>query len=61
MLKYTFSTFFVIVFHQKIRVLIIFISYFDEVSNFCNRILTNQKPELVIRNCHLNCENGGKP
>ena len=25
-----------------------------EVSNFQNRILTNQKPELTIRNCHWN-------
>ena len=30
-------------------------SFFDEVSNFRNRILTNQKPELVIRNCQWNC------
>ena len=27
----------------------------DEVSNFCNRILTNQKQELVVRNCQWNC------
>ena len=27
----------------------------DEVSNFCNRMLTNQKQELVIRNCQWNC------
>ena len=32
-------------FHQKMCVFIIFISFFDEVSNFRNRILTNQKPE----------------
>ena len=25
--------------------------FFDDVSNFCNRILSNQKLELVIRNC----------
>ena len=28
---------FVVGFHQKICVFIIFISFFDEVSNFCNR------------------------
>ena len=39
------------VFHQKISVFIIFISFSDEVSNFRNRTLTNQKSELVIRNC----------
>ena len=32
-----------------------FISFFDEVSNFCNRILTNQKHELVVSNCQRNC------
>ena len=42
--------YFFVFFHQKI-VFIIFISFFDEVSSFRNRILTNQKPELVIRNC----------
>ena len=32
--------------------------FFDEVSNFHKRILTNKKPELVIRNCQRNsmCE-----
>ena len=39
-----------VAFHQ-ICVFIIIISFFDEVSNFCSRTLTNQKPELVIRNC----------
>ena len=38
-------------FFFKKNVFIIFISFFDEVSNFCNRILTNQKPELVMENC----------
>ena len=28
---------------------IIFISFSDDVSNFCNKILTNLKPELMIR------------
>ena len=27
----------------------------DEISNICNRMLTNQKPEYVIRNCQWNC------
>ena len=37
---------FFVVFHQENCVYIIFISFFfDEVSNFRNRILTNQKPE----------------
>ena len=35
----------VCVFHEKICVFIIFISFFDEVSNFHHRILANQKPE----------------
>ena len=46
---------FFVVFHQKICVFIIFISFFDEVSNFRNKILTNLKPELMIRNCQWNC------
>ena len=33
--------------HHKICVFIIYISFFDEVSNF-RRILTNQKQELVV-------------
>ena len=56
---YTFLAFFVVVFvvvfYQKFCGFIIFISLFDEVLNFGNRILTNQKPELVIRNCQWNC------
>ena len=43
-----------IVFHHKICVVIIFVSFFDEVLNSRNRILTNQKQELVIRNCQWN-------
>ena len=54
MFIYTFLAFFVLL-HQKITAFIIFICFFDEVSNLCNRILTNQKPELVIRNCQRNC------
>ena len=34
---------------------IIFISFPDELSNFRNRILINQKPEWVVRNCQWNC------
>ena len=30
-------------------------SFFDEVPNFRSRLLTNQKPEWVIRNCQWNC------
>ena len=44
--KYTYLTFFFVLFFiKKIRVFIIFISFFDELSNFRNRKLTNQKPE----------------
>ena len=43
---YRFHFFFFVVF---------FCFCFDEVSNFCNRILTNQKRELVVSNCQLNC------
>ena len=45
---------FVVVFYHKICVFIIFISFFDEISNFHNRILTNQKRELAVSNCQLN-------
>ena len=34
---------------------IIFISFFDEASNFRYKILTNQKHELVVSNCRWNC------
>ena len=46
MLLYTFLAFFA-VFYHKMCVFIIFVSFFDEVSNFLNMILTNQKRELV--------------
>ena len=42
-------------FSSKNLCFIIFISLFYEASNFCNRILTNQKLEQVIRNCQWNC------
>ena len=51
---YTFMTFFSCL-SLKDCALIIFISFFDEVLNLHNRILTNHRPELVIRNCHWNC------
>ena len=52
---YFFSIFFV-VFHHKICVFIIFISFSDEISNLCNRTLSNQKLELVVSN-QRNCIN----
>ena len=42
-------------FFSKNLFFIIFILFFDEGSNFPNRILTNQKPAL-IRNCQWNTE-----
>ena len=45
---------FVVVFHRKSYVFIIFISLFDEVSYSRNIILTNQKHELVVSNCQWN-------
>ena len=48
-LTYVLLAFFAI-FHEKISVFIIFISFFDKVSNFHNKVLTIQKPELVMRN-----------
>ena len=35
--------------------------FFDEVSNFRNRILTNQKRELMVSNCQWNCMAGRFP
>ena len=32
-----------------------FISFSNEISNFCNKILTNQKHELVASNCKPKC------
>ena len=43
------------VFHYKICVFIISTSFFDRISNFRNRILTNQKQVLLVRNCQWNC------
>ena len=39
---------FFVVFHHKFCVFIVFIYFYDEVSNFCSRISTNQKHELVF-------------
>ena len=59
MLPCTFWTFCLFVcccfFHHKICFFIICISFSDEVSNFRNRILTNQKQELVFQNRQWNC------
>ena len=44
-----------VVFHHKICVFLIFIAFFGKLPNFRKRILTNQKQELVIRNCQRNC------
>ena len=60
MFLFTFLAFFfcfVFVFHHEFCGFIIFISFLEEVSNFCNRILINQKHELVVCNCQWNCMN----
>ena len=49
MFTYTFLTFFCCPSSKILRFYLF--SPFDEVSSFCSRILINQKPELVIRNC----------
>ena len=46
---------FFFLFSWKNCVLIIFISFSDKVSNSRSRILTNEKPGLVIRNCQWIC------
>ena len=38
----------------KLPFFIIFISFFDEVSNLRGRISTNKKQELVVQNCQRN-------
>ena len=50
---YFFFTFFVI-FRLKNVSFIVFIYFFEEVSNLCKRISTSQKQKLVIRNCQWN-------
>ena len=54
MFTYNFVAFFCC-FSSKNCIFIVFVSFFDEVSNLHNRILTSQKPEFVIRNCQWNC------
>ena len=44
-----------LLFFIKECVFVIFISFFDEVSSFCNRILFNQKLELAKINLQWNC------
>ena len=53
--EYFFSFLCLFFFHHKINAFIIFISFFDEVSNFCGRISTSQIQDLVVQNCHGNC------
>ena len=51
-----FSSKYLCYYHFSISFLFCFFCFFlDEVSNLCHRIVTNQKPELVIGNCHWNC------
>ena len=52
---YIFLHFFVVFYHE----IYIFISFFDEVAKFRNRILTKQKREIVISNCQWNSMNYG--
>ena len=55
---YIFQTFFFCFSSKKKRKKKVFLSFpilfSDEVSNFHNRLLTNQKPEQVTRNCQYN-------
>ena len=51
---YFFSTF-LLFFIINFLILSFSFLFFDEVSNFRNRILTNQKHELVDSNCQWNC------
>ena len=44
----------VFVFHKDLS-FIIFISFFDKILSFKKRILSNQKPGLVIKHCQWNC------
>ena len=49
------SDIFLLFFIIKFCVPIIFLYFFDKVSNFRNSVLTNQKRELVISKCKWNC------
>ena len=46
---------FIVVFHQKNAFLSCFSFFFDELKNLHNRILGNQKLELLRINCQWNC------
>ena len=53
---YVYLQSFFVDFHQKkIVFIVIFISFFDEISNFPSRILTSQTLILVDRICQCNC------
>ena len=53
--SYTFLTFFYCFSSNKLCFYHFIFHFFNKVSNFCNKILTNQKPKQVIRNCQWNC------
>lgn len=55
MFTYTFFKRFLGCFSSKNLRFFHFHFFFNEVSNLCDRILANQKQELVIRNCQWNC------
>ena len=60
MFSYTFLAFLFCFSSLNVSVFIIFLSFFHEVSNFRNTILTNQKHEFVVSNCHWNSMYGLK-
>ena len=51
------GNFFFVFNQEKCGVFLFSVLFSDEVSSFRNKILTNQKPELGIRNCQWNCMN----
>ena len=55
-----FLLFFSFFLHFSFFLFFFFFFSFFEVPNFQNRILTNQKPEMTIRNCHWNFMFGWK-
>ena len=57
MLLYVYIHFFgiLLLFFIKKFLFLSFSFLFEKASNFSNRILTNQKPELVIKSCQWNC------
>ena len=52
---YFFCTFFCCCFSSKNLCFYYYFHFSYEVSNFRNRTLTNQKPELAMKNCQWNC------